>query len=86
MRPRQIELQIDELILHGFEVRDPQRVGLALQNELQRLFAEQGVPSLLEQKVAAPRLDGGAFHLTAGSGADAIGAQIAHSVYHGMKR
>lgn len=85
MRPRQIELQIDELVLDGFEIRDQQRVGLALQNELQRLFTEHGVPSSLEQGGTVPRLDGGAVNVTATTGGDAIGAQIAHSVYGGMK-
>lgn len=85
MKPRQIELQIDELILNGFEIRDEQRVGLALQNELQRLFAERGVPASLQQGGTVPRLDGGAINVTATSGADAIGTQIAHSVYGGIK-
>ncbi|MBD0326005.1 MAG: hypothetical protein ICV68_06225, partial [Pyrinomonadaceae bacterium] len=46
-----IELHIEELILHGFERRDRYAIADAFERELSRLlseqFAEQGLPSSL---------------------------------------
>lgn len=85
MRPQEIELQIDELVLDGIDIRDQHRLGPALQNELQRLFTEQGIPASMQQRGSVPRLDGGAVNVTANAGADVIGTQIAQRVYGGLK-
>ncbi len=84
--PRTIELHIEELVLHGFSPGDRYRIGEALQRELTRLFAEQGIPSSLTQGGTVALIDGGTFNLTQGARADAIGTQVAQSVYGGMKR
>ena len=47
MRPGWIELHIEELVLHGFAPGDRHPIGDAVEHELIRLFAEQGLPSLL---------------------------------------
>ena len=44
-----IELHIEELVLHGFEPGDRHRIGEAIERELARLFAEQGTPPSLAQ-------------------------------------
>jgi hypothetical protein len=80
-----IELHIEELVLHGFSPRERYAIGEAIQSELTRLFTEQGIhPSLRQGRIA--RLDGGSIQVKQGTKADAIGKQVAQSVYGGMKR
>jgi hypothetical protein len=78
-----VELHIEELVLHGFERGDRDRIGEAVQQELTQLFA-QGVPPSLAQGGTIGRLDGGGFEMTAGMQSGAIGIQIAQSIYGGL--
>jgi hypothetical protein len=78
-----VELHIEELVLHGFERGDRDRISEAVQQELTRLFA-QGVPPSLAQGGEIGRLDGGGFEMTAGMQSGAIGTQIAQSIYGGL--
>jgi len=84
LKPANLELRIDELVLHGFEPGDRYRIGEAVERELTRLFAEQGTPPSLAQGREVTRLDGGAFEAAPGSRAEAIGAQMARMVYGGL--
>ena len=81
---KRIELHIEELVLHGFAPADRYRIGDTVQRELTRLLAEQGMPASLIQSGEVARLDGGAFEITQGSRAEAIGDQVAQAVYRGM--
>ena len=86
MTRHNIELHIEELVLHGFAPGDRYAIGEAVQRELTRLFAEQGVHPALAKGRQIERVDGGAFHVRRGSRADAIGTQVAQSVYGGLKQ
>jgi hypothetical protein len=79
-----IEVQIDEIILHGFAQRDRHIIGDAIQSELVRLIAEQGVPSSIQPGREAARLDAGTFALQYGMRPDAIGMQVAQAIYKEM--
>ena len=83
MKPN-IELHIEELMLDGFAPGDRHRIGEAVQQELARLFGEQGVPPSLAQGGAIARLDGGAFNITPGSQPEAIGNQVSQAVFGGL--
>ncbi len=78
-----IELEIDALVLHGFERRDRYRIARAMERELGRLFAEQGAPSLLGGRHEA-KLDGGSFSVSAGAAPETIGVSVARSIYQGL--
>ncbi|EFH84856.1 hypothetical protein [Ktedonobacter racemifer] len=84
-RSPNVELHIEELVLHGFVQGDRYEIGAAVERELARLFAEQGVPASLANGGEIARLNGGSFTVARGSQADVIGAQMAQSVYGGMK-
>jgi hypothetical protein len=84
MRPANIELHIEELVLHGFAPGDRYHIGEAVELELQRLFAERGAPQSLTHGAEMERLDGGSFGVAAGSRGDVIGAQVAQAVYGGL--
>jgi len=81
-----IELHIEELVLHGFAPGDRYRIADAVERELARLFAEQGVPPSLAQEAEMARLDAGAFKMAPGAREEAVGAQVAHTVYGGFSR
>jgi hypothetical protein len=86
MKPVNLELHIEELVLHGFAPADRYRIGDSMERELARLFAEQGTPPSLRQGSEIERLDGGSFEAKAGSRAEAIGTRVAQAVYGGLRR
>ena len=85
MKPQQIELHIEQLVLHGFPSRDRAAIGEALQQELQRLIAEQGIQLETVRQAGRGRLDAGSFNMQAGETPTGIGTQIAHTVYQRMQ-
>jgi hypothetical protein len=84
MKPENVELHIEELVLRGFAPGDRYRIGEAVERVLARLFTEEGVPLSLAQSVDVSRLDGGAFKVASGSKPEAIGAQVAQAIYGGL--
>ena len=81
---RTVALAIEELALHGFAPGDRYPIGEAVERELARLFAEQGVPVALTRSGEIARLDGGAFTVAPGAGAETVGAQVARAVYRSL--
>ena len=86
MRPANIELHIEELVLHGFAPGDRYRIAEAMERELAALFADQGVPPSMAGEGDRARLDGGAFEVAQGSKAEAIGNQTAQALYRGLSQ
>jgi hypothetical protein len=82
--PASVELEIGELVLHGFAPGDRHRIGESFERELTRLLTDEGVPASLGETVAEPRLDGGTFELQPGMAADEVGARLARQVYRGL--
>ena len=83
-----VELHIEELVLHGFGAGDRYAIAAAVEQELSRLlvaqFGVQGVPRLFAESSETPRVDAGAFNVAAGTNSEAIGGQIAQTVYQGL--
>jgi len=86
MKPKNIELNIEELVLYGFAPGDRHRIGVAVEQELTRLLADQGVPQSLAQGEEVASVDGGAFEVAPGSRAQVVGAQVARAVYGGLRQ
>ncbi len=86
MKPKNIELNIEELVLHGFSPGDRHRIGEAVERELTRLLADQGVPQSLERGGEIVNMYGGAFEVAQGSRAQVVGAQVAKAVYGGLRQ
>jgi hypothetical protein len=86
MKPKNIELTIEELVLRGFAPGDRYRIGEAVEQGLSRLLADQGVPESLAEGGAIVSVDAGAFEVAPGSRAEAVGAQVAKAVYGGLRR
>jgi hypothetical protein len=79
-----LELEIEELVLDGFPAAQKDRIARAVHGELERLFAEKGVPPSLEAGGDVARLDGGSFEAAPNSSPESIGAQVALALYGGM--
>ena len=81
-----LELHIEELVLHGFEHVDRAQIGRAVEQELARLMAKEGAPRLLANSREIGQLDGGELDLTYGSTAAEVGNQVAEAVYGSMQQ
>ena len=81
-----IELYIEQLVLHGFSPSDRHRIGEAVKLELTRLFTEQGISHSMSKGGEFTRLDSGTFNIAPSSKAEAIGSQVAQSVYAGFTK
>ncbi len=81
-----VEIEIEELVLHGFSPADRLRIGAALEGELTRLLGESGIPPELARVSGIERMDGGQLEPSAGASAQDLGAGIAHAVYGSLGR
>jgi hypothetical protein len=81
-----LEIHIEELVLHGFDPRDKKGIGEAVERELARLFQEQGVPGAFQRERNVDRINAGSFAVGPRSVSKAVGAGVARSVYGGLKR
>jgi hypothetical protein len=84
MRSPNIELHIEELVLHGFAPGDRHAIGDAVECEIRRLFTEQGASPQLAQGGEVAHVDGGAFEVARGARAEKIGTQIGQALYDGL--
>jgi len=76
-----IEVNIDELVLHGFPAGERYQVAADLQMELTRLFTEKGLPASFNSAVMIERLNAGSFQFNNENKKVSPGSQIASSVY-----
>ena len=81
---RNVEIHIEELILHGFHPADRQRIGEALEQELVRLASTQGISDGFSDDVHIPLLDGGSFQMGTGGRPETAGAGIARSLHRSI--
>lgn len=85
MKP-DIELHIEELVLHGLSNHNAYQIGDAVQSEIARLLQEQGWPAGLSKELTIERLNARSFQLQPNAGAATVGHDIAHSVYKGLAK
>ena len=84
VKPRSIDVHIEELVLEGFSPADRVRIGEAMERELSRLFAHE---SLVTPGPSHnfDRVDAGEFRMPAGGAARAVGREAARSVFRGLQ-
>lgn len=80
-RRANVELHIDELVLHGFAARDRHRIAAALERELTRLIAQGDVERLPASSMQVDRVDAGSFRLDPAARPSHIGQTVAQRVY-----
>lgn len=81
-----IELHINELVLHGFPRGEQHRIGEAVRQELLRQLSEQGIPDALTRRGNVSRLNAGSIQAGQGSKPERIGRQVAEAVYGSVTR
>jgi hypothetical protein len=86
MRPKNIELHIEELVLEGFEQVDRCRIAEAVESELTYLLKERGIPPSLAGGGDINRIDGGTFQVESNSRPETVGTRVAQAVYGGLKK
>jgi hypothetical protein len=86
VRPCAIEVQVEELVLHGFALGDRYVIGEAIERELVRLLGEQAVPFSLRSENTTDELKPPTFKAAPGAKPPAIGRQIAQAVYEGFSQ
>jgi hypothetical protein len=86
MNRANVELHIEELVLHGFSPGDRYRIAGAVEVELARLIAEQGLSPQFVHSAEVDRIDAGGFEMAPDSRGEAVGGQIAQSVHGGLAR
>ncbi len=82
---RPVEVHIEELVLDGFAPADRHRIGEAVERELGRLLAGEEASRLPRRSLAVDAVDAGEFRLPASANARSIGAQVARSVFQGLR-
>jgi hypothetical protein len=71
-----IELEIDELVLHGLPAGQPERIAAAIEAELLRLLEEGGLPPTLAAGAALEEVQ-----VAVGAQTGDLGEQIAGAIY-----
>ncbi len=82
--PQLIELRIDELVLEGFSPGDRYRISEAIESELTRLLADQGLSSAPSDQSDHLFVDGGAVQIALDSKPSLIGVRVANAIYRGL--
>jgi len=80
---RRVIVDVDQVVLHGFDARDRAAIGAALQSELQRCFSNVPQAAIAEHR--RDRIDAGAACVASVRASDA-GTHIARAVHDGMTR
>jgi len=78
-RDANIELQIEELVLHDLPYDQRHRVAAAIEQALTRLLAEHGLPAGFQEGM--PPLSAAPVGVNPRLSAESIGQQVAQSVY-----
>lgn len=81
-----IALQIDELVLHGFEQSQRHTIAHAMEYELTRLLTEHGAPVTITNSIDVTALDVGVINIVEGSSEKDTGNNLARMIYGGLGR
>ena len=80
MNPRQIEVHIEELVLHGFPRSARWQIADAIESELRAQLAKDGIPAAWQ---SSPRqLDAGSIKSNTHAG---LGAKVARAIHGGAR-
>jgi len=79
-----VEVEIEELVLHGFSASERHVVGEALSRELERMFGETDLRRSFRRDIELPVLHAGRVPLPARIGPAAVGEGVARAVYTGL--
>jgi hypothetical protein len=81
-----IDVQIDELVLEGFDYHDHKRISNAMKIELARLIIENGLDQkAVERKDGAANISAPVFQIPMDRNPRMVGNEIARSIFKSLK-
>ncbi|MGH7938512.1 MAG: hypothetical protein ACREFG_08400 [Chthoniobacterales bacterium] len=83
-REMEVQVQIEELVLHGFDLNNRHAISEEVERELVRLLSEEGVPLSLRSENARDEVKAPSLNAPLSAKPPAIGRQIAQAVYKGF--
>ncbi|MBK8048264.1 MAG: hypothetical protein IPK16_14775 [Anaerolineales bacterium] len=84
--PQSIQVEIGELVLHGFAPGDRYVIAAAVEQELTRLITEHAAPALWQQGAAQDRVDAGVLRQRPAAVATPVGIQVAGQLFQALGR
>ncbi|RFM26935.1 hypothetical protein [Deminuibacter soli] len=81
---RQVNLHIEELVLHGFAPHEAPYIGAAVEAALAGMLQQQGLPPELAMPAAIEALRAHTIQMAPGQSAAATGTQVAAAVMGGL--
>lgn len=78
---RDIDLQIEDLVLRGFAPRDREALRESVESELTRLLETRGLEA---REISIDAVDARRFQIIPGARPQTTGAQIARSIYESL--
>jgi hypothetical protein len=81
-----VELHIEELVLHGFPAGGSRVIAAAIEAELGRLLTANDLPRAFAGGTSIDTLDGGSFEARGDAPPRAMGNDIAQAIYGGFER
>jgi len=79
-----IEVEIDELILHGFHFGEKYAIGESIRAELGRLFSNGEMQGIFKNSISIYNINAGSIKLLPGSDEVLTGKRTAGAVYSGL--
>ncbi len=81
-----IDLNIQELVVHDFQAVDAAGIGAVVQRELARLAADQRPSTALTETVGGAGLDGRGSDEGSGRATEDVGIEVARAVFRRLGR
>jgi hypothetical protein len=85
VRRPNVELHIEELILHGFGPGGGQAIAAAIEAELGHLLAIERLPVSFQSGASIGTVDAGSFEARASEQPSVLGARVGRSVYRSLE-
>jgi hypothetical protein len=79
-----IELNIDQLVLEGFPSRDRYRLSNAIQQGLDRIIRERGIPDSLRENRRIGQINLDSINMQSNQRPEKLGQQVARSIYNSL--
>ena len=80
MKPREIDVYIEELVLHGFPRSARWQIGDAIESELREQLAKDGIPAAWQS--SPNQLHAGSIQSNTHAG---LGAEVARAIHGGAR-
>lgn len=78
-----IKIEINQLVLDGFDHADDRGISLAIEQEMLRLITNNGLLQIFDRQITD--VEGSSFKLKEGNSTESLGVQIARQIYGSIR-